>query len=56
MWKHNATQRNINTLLNDGIQMIPVESGELTSGLVGPGRMAEPQNIIKFLDHALISK
>lgn len=56
MWKHNATQRNISTLLADGIQMIPVESGALASGLNGPGRMAEPENIIKFLERAFISK
>src|SRR5690625_3254395 len=33
MWKHPATQRNINTLEKDGIQIIDVESGELASGL-----------------------
>lgn len=55
MWKHNATQRNISTLIQDGINIIPVESGELASGLKGPGRMAEPENIIKFLDNAIVS-
>src|SRR5690625_6876785 len=46
MWKHPATQRNINTLEKDGIQIIDVESGELASGLSGKGRMAEPETIL----------
>lgn len=56
MWKHNATQRNISTLQSDGIILIPVESGELASGLSGPGRMAEPENIIKFLENEFSKK
>lgn len=50
MWQHPATKRNVETLINDGAKMIDVESGELASGLVGPGRMAEPQNIVKKLE------
>lgn len=49
MWKHAATQRNINTCIGFGNRIIPVDSGELASGLVGPGRMAEPNNIVDFL-------
>jgi len=49
MWQHNSTKRNINNLINDGIKIIPVENGELASGLIGPGRMAEPENILSFL-------
>lgn len=49
MWKHAATQRNINTCIGYGNRIIPVDSGELASGLVGPGRMAEPNNIVDFL-------
>lgn len=56
MWKHNATQRNISTLIKDGVSIVPVESGELASGLSGPGRMAEPENIIQFLENAFTSK
>ncbi|MGB1247760.1 MAG: flavoprotein [Chitinophagales bacterium] len=55
MWKHSSTQRNIATLKNDGVQIIPVESGELASGLVGKGRMAEPENIISFVEHEFFS-
>ena len=49
MWKHAATQRNINTCIGFGNRIIPVDSGELASGLVGPGRMAEPNNMVDFL-------
>ncbi len=46
MWKHPSTQRNLAQLQNDGVRVIPVGSGELASGLVGPGRMAEPEDIL----------
>jgi phosphopantothenoylcysteine decarboxylase/phosphopantothenate--cysteine ligase len=52
MWQHNSTKRNLQTLHNDGIYIMPVETGELASGLFGPGRMAEPETIL----HALISR
>ncbi len=49
MWKHPATQRNIETLEQYENTIIPVGSGELASGLSGEGRMAEPEEIISFL-------
>jgi phosphopantothenoylcysteine decarboxylase / phosphopantothenate---cysteine ligase len=49
MWHHPATRNNIEKLLSYGYKQIPVESGELASGLVGEGRMAEPEHIIDFL-------
>ncbi len=49
MWKHPATQTNIQTLLSYGNQLIPVGDGELASGLVGKGRMAEPEDIVSLL-------
>ncbi|MCB0695438.1 MAG: bifunctional phosphopantothenoylcysteine decarboxylase/phosphopantothenate--cysteine ligase CoaBC [Lewinellaceae bacterium] len=49
MWAHPATRRNMDTLLRDGVKLIPVGDGELASGLVGPGRMAEPEEILRFL-------
>ncbi len=49
MWLHPSTQRNIQALLAAGNQLIPVEDGELASGLVGKGRLAEPENIVQFL-------
>ncbi|MBS1520021.1 MAG: bifunctional phosphopantothenoylcysteine decarboxylase/phosphopantothenate--cysteine ligase CoaBC [Bacteroidetes bacterium] len=50
MWKHPATQQNIQQLQVYGNIMIPPGSGELASGLYGEGRMAEPEEIISFLD------
>ena len=50
MWKHKAVKRNIEYLHSYGNILIPVEHGELASGLVGDGRMAEPENIIDHLE------
>lgn len=52
MWQHGATKRNLQTLHNDGVFIMPVETGELASGLYGPGRMAEPETIL----HAMVSR
>lgn len=46
MWQHPSTQRNVSTLQSDGVRLIDVEYGELASGLVGQGRMAEPEHIV----------
>lgn len=54
MWKHPATQRNIELLQKDKVKIIPVEKGELASGLVGYGRMAEPENILKYISDELL--
>ncbi len=51
MWKHPATQQNINKLVSFGNKIIPVEKGELASGLIGEGRMAEPEQIIDYINH-----
>mgnify|MGYP000409795912 CR=1 FL=1 len=50
MWHHPSVQRNIDLLIKDGIQIIPPESGELASGIIGDGRLAEPAHIIEFLE------
>lgn len=50
MWHHATTRRNILRLTQDGHVFIPVENGELASGLHGDGRMAEPENIVLTLD------
>jgi phosphopantothenoylcysteine decarboxylase/phosphopantothenate--cysteine ligase len=50
MWKHPATQGNVSRLEGFGNQLIPVGTGELASGLVGEGRMAEPEAILEVLD------
>jgi phosphopantothenoylcysteine decarboxylase/phosphopantothenate--cysteine ligase len=49
MWKHPSTKTNIARLQSFGNLIIPVEKGELASGLFGDGRMAEPESIIDFL-------
>jgi phosphopantothenoylcysteine decarboxylase/phosphopantothenate--cysteine ligase len=49
MWLHPATKRNLALLGQYGNAIIPVEKGELASGLVGEGRMAEPETIVLFL-------
>lgn len=49
MYKHPATQANVNKLKQMGNHIIDAESGELASGLTGPGRMAEPENIVSIL-------
>jgi len=53
MWKHPATQANVARLRDHGVHIIPVEHGELASGLVGDGRMAEPENILAYLEQHL---
>ena len=49
MWQHPATQENVRRLQSYGNQLIPVAHGELASGLVGNGRMAEPEDIVQIL-------
>ena len=49
MYQHPTTKQNIQTLIANGNSIIPAESGELASGLIGEGRMAEPENIISFI-------
>ncbi len=56
MYKHPATKKSLETLQSFGNIMIPAESGELASGLVGEGRMAEPENILKFIEAHLLKK
>jgi phosphopantothenoylcysteine decarboxylase/phosphopantothenate--cysteine ligase len=46
MWKHPSTKRNLALLASYGNHLIPVENGELASGLSGDGRMAEPETIV----------
>ena len=56
MYKHPSTIASFQTLKQFGNTIIPAESGELASGLSGEGRMAEPENIIAFLENDLESK
>lgn len=50
MWAHPSTQENISRLQSYGNFIIDVNSGELASGLTGPGRMAEPEEIAERLN------
>ncbi len=50
MYIHPSTTRNLELLRLDGVKIIPAESGELASGLIGQGRMAEPENLFTFLE------
>lgn len=49
MWLHPTTQKNLLLLAEYGNRIIPVENGELASGLFGNGRMAEPEEIVTYL-------
>ena len=49
MWLHTTTQENMVKLQQNKVHIIPVNNGELASGLIGLGRMAEPIEIITFL-------
>lgn len=50
MYQHPTTKNNIKALVGFGNILIPAESGELASGLIGEGRMAEPETIIDKIE------
>jgi phosphopantothenoylcysteine decarboxylase / phosphopantothenate---cysteine ligase len=50
MYHHPTSQSNLQKIASFGNVIIPPESGELASGLHGEGRMAEPENIVLFLE------
>ena len=51
MYAHPTVARNLQTLAAFGNHIIPATYGELASGLVGQGRMAEPEDIVQFVEH-----
>ncbi|MBB5720486.1 phosphopantothenoylcysteine decarboxylase/phosphopantothenate--cysteine ligase [Loktanella ponticola] len=53
MWEHAATQRNLVTLQGDGILFVGPTEGDMACGEFGPGRMAEPLDIVAAIDAAL---
>ncbi|SIP87313.1 Phosphopantothenate-cysteine ligase /Phosphopantothenoylcysteine decarboxylase [Paracoccus thiocyanatus] len=53
MWQHPATQRNLDTLENDGIRLVGPDEGDMACGEYGPGRMAEPEAILAAIRAAL---
>lgn len=50
MYKHGSTLKNLEVLRSNGNFIIEAESGELASGLVGQGRLAEPENIVEYVE------
>jgi phosphopantothenoylcysteine decarboxylase/phosphopantothenate--cysteine ligase len=56
MYKHRSTTDNFAKLKSFGNIIIAAESGELASGLSGEGRMAEPENIVSFIENHIAKK
>ena len=56
MYIHPSTKQSLDTLKSFGNTIIPATSGELASGLVGEGRMAEPQDIVNFIESDVLSR
>lgn len=56
MYAHVATQRNMEQLKQDGVHIIEPGSGFLASGLIGKGRMAEPQDIVEAVEAIFASE
>lgn len=50
MYQHSSTRKNLELAESYGHYIIPAESGELASGLIGQGRMAEPETIVKNIE------
>jgi phosphopantothenoylcysteine decarboxylase/phosphopantothenate--cysteine ligase len=50
MWQHAATQRNIAQARRDGVAMVGPNDGEMACGEFGPGRMAEPAEIVAAIE------
>lgn len=53
MWTHAATRRNMSTLKGDGVRFIGPNDGEMACGEYGPGRMAEPVEILAAIEDML---
>lgn len=56
MYKHESTKSSFKKLTSYGNKMIPAGTGELASGLVGEGRMAEPEDIIDFIEKDILDQ
>lgn len=53
MYQHPSTKISMEKLTSFGNHLIPAGTGELASGLVGEGRMAEPEEILAFIEKKL---
>ena len=47
MWEHPATQRNLRQLRADGVRFVEPDAGEMACGTIGPGRLSEPERIVR---------
>ena len=56
MYIHPSTKESLQKLQDFGNILIPATSGELASGLVGEGRMAEPEDIVSFIENDILEK
>ena len=54
MYRNTATQQNLALLRDRGVHVLEPESGELASGLVGPGRMPEPATLLHWVEGLLV--
>lgn len=50
MWQHPSTQRNLKTLSQDGVSVVGPNDGDMACGEFGPGRMAEPLEIVAAIE------
>jgi phosphopantothenoylcysteine decarboxylase/phosphopantothenate--cysteine ligase len=56
MWANSAVQENIKKLQDRDVTIIDPEDGQLACGVVGPGRLAEPENILKKIKERILKK
>ena len=56
MWESPATRRNFETLKRDGVLFVGPNDGEMACGEFGPGRMAEPAEIVAAIERALAAE
>lgn len=56
MYKHQSTKTSFEKLTSYGNKMIPAGTGELASGLIGEGRMAEPEDIVDFIEKDILNQ
>ncbi|MEQ8746491.1 bifunctional phosphopantothenoylcysteine decarboxylase/phosphopantothenate--cysteine ligase CoaBC [Pyruvatibacter sp.] len=53
MWEHPATQRNLAQLIADGVSVVGPREGSMACGEFGPGRLAEPEDILAAIEQQL---
>jgi len=56
MWQHSATQENLATLRARGVRIVEPEAGYLACGMIGPGRLAEQEEIVRAVREVFAAK